>query len=97
MGKKPLYPHVPKSKHAGEPRQPAIGQYFTDSELTKLKTLQQELKNAKPHSKEAVAIGKQIREIHQQAAMRQTGPMPEWMEQFAKAYGIEIKQPPVSR
>ena len=60
--------------------------YFTNKELKRLRELNLQLEKAIPHSKEAVSIGRQIREIHGEAFRRShKGPMPKWMRAFSKA------------
>ena len=60
--------------------------YYTNKELKRLRELRLQLGKAIPHSKEAVSIGRQIREIDAAAFRRShKGPMPKWMRDFSEA------------
>ena len=64
---------------------------FTAQELGELAELRSKLHKAKAHSPEAVAIGKQITKINQQAYLRRraTTPIePKWMRAFRKQWKL---------
>ena len=73
---------MPEAPKPAEEAIPKASKYFTEEELTNLRRLENALRSARPHSKEAVSIGHEMARIYGQAAARQKRqPMPAWMKE----------------